>query len=159
MLHVTGFLHYLYIAAPISFTPHDCEGFKAYLETSIAMHQPVIHSVGLVMRENLYGFSGNQQNPYIKITVTDPKHINKVRSSLETANLNWKGMWKSADGILTFDSIQYVLRFMIDCHVGYSLGSWVHILIRSRLRACLGSRLQLKITTWSRRTNDTQIVK
>ncbi|KAF8848194.1 hypothetical protein BDZ45DRAFT_810963 [Acephala macrosclerotiorum] len=123
MLHVTGFLHYLYIAAPIAFTPHDCEGFKVYLETSIAMHQPVIHTVGLVMRENLYGFQGNQQSPYIKITVTDPKHINKVRSSLETGNLNWRGMWKSADGILTFDSIQYVLRFMIDCHI--SGMSWV----------------------------------
>jgi DNA polymerase delta subunit 1 len=73
----------------------------------------------MVMRENLYGFSGNQQNPYLKVTVTDPKFINKVRSTIEHGNANWKGMWKGTGdgGILTFDSIQYVLRFMIDCKV------------------------------------------
>jgi DNA polymerase delta subunit 1 len=119
MLHVTDFLHYLYVAAPDSFTPHDCEGYKVFLESQIAQHQPAIHSVQMVMRENLYGFSGNQQNPYLKITVSDPKFINKVRSTIEHGNANWKGMWKGTgdSGILTFDSIQYVLRFMIDCKV------------------------------------------
>ena len=71
------------------------------------------------MRENLYGFQGNQQNPYLKITVTDPKFISKVRSTIENGSANWNGKWKTTDdsGILTFDSIQYVLRFMIDCKV------------------------------------------
>ncbi len=120
MLHVTDFLHYLYVAAPVSFTPHDCAGFQTYLEAQIAQHAPAIHSVQIVLRENLYGFQGNQQNPYLKITVTDPKCINKVRSTIEHGNANWKGMWKGTEdgGILTFDSIQYVLRFMIDCKVG-----------------------------------------
>lgn len=117
LLHVRDFQHYLYIAAPISFSPHDCDGFKTYLEAQIAQHQPAIHTVQMVMRENLYGFQGNQQNPYIKITVTDPKYINKVRSTFESGQTNWKGLWKGTDGILTFDSIQYVLRFMIDCKV------------------------------------------
>jgi len=122
MLHVTGFLHYLYIAAPVSFGPKDCDGFKTFLEANIAQHQPVIHSVQIVMRENLYGFAGNQQNPYIKITVTDPKFINRVRGTIEKGEANWKGMWKNdGGGILTFDSIQYVLRFMIDCKVRNSL--------------------------------------
>lgn len=72
----------------------------------------------MVLRENLYGFQGNQQSPYLKITVTDPKHINKVRSKIEHGEANWKGMWKGVDGgILTFDSIQYVLRFMVDTKV------------------------------------------
>jgi DNA polymerase delta subunit 1 len=118
MLHVTDFLHYLYVAAPISFTPHDCEGFKTYLDSQVAQHQPTIHSVQVVLRENLYNFSGNQQNPYIKITVTDPKYIAKVRSTIEHGGANWKGMWNADEkGINTFDSIQYVLRFMIDCKV------------------------------------------
>lgn len=126
MLHVTDFLHYLYVAAPISFTPQDCEGFKAYLDAQVAAHQPAIHMVQMVMRENLYGFQGNQQNPYLKITVTDPKHINKVRTAIERGDANWKGMWKgSGDGILTFDSIQYVLRFMIDCKI-FGM-SWVEV--------------------------------
>lgn len=115
MLHVTDFKHYLYVAAPVGFTPSDCAGYKVYLESQIANHQPTIWSVNMCMRENLYGFQGNQQNPFLKITVTDPKFINKVRTTIESGSANWQARWKSADGgLLTFDSIAYVLRFMID---------------------------------------------
>lgn len=108
----------MYVAAPVSFAKTDTEGFKAYLETQLAQHQPAIHSVQMVMRENLFGFQGNQQSPYLKITVTDPKFINRVRTTIESGNTNYKQMWKGVDGgILTFDSIQYVLRFMIDTGV------------------------------------------
>jgi DNA polymerase delta subunit 1 len=118
MLHVTDFLHYLYVAAPVSFGRNDCEGYKVFLEAQIANYESSIHSVQMVLRESLYGFQGNQQSPYLKITVTDPKFINKVRTTIESGNANWKGMWKGVDGgILTFDSIQYVLRFMIDTKV------------------------------------------
>ncbi|AEO62895.1 caa6cf64-06a3-4efd-8d5c-cadb74274332 [Thermothielavioides terrestris] len=118
LLHVKDFKHYLYVAAPVSFTPEDCPKFRAYLETQLAMHQPVIHSVVLTMRENIYGFQGNIQNPYLKITVNDPKFINRVRTTIERGDANWKGMWKSADGtIMTYDNIQYLLRFMVDCSI------------------------------------------
>ncbi|KAI0472102.1 DNA polymerase delta catalytic subunit [Xylariaceae sp. FL0804] len=118
MTHVTDFKHYLYVAAPVSFTPKDCEPFKAYLETQIAQHQPAIFSCQLQLRENIYGFQGNTQSPYIRITVTDPKFIPKVRTTIERGDANWKGMWKAAEGgILTFDNLQYVLRFMVDCKV------------------------------------------
>lgn len=123
LLHVTDFLHYLYVAAPVSFTRNDCEGFKAYLETQLGGHQAsAIHSVQMVLRENLFGFQGNQKSPYLKITVTDPKFINRLRTSVESGNANYKGLWKGAEGgVLTFDSIQYVLRFMIDCNVSECL--------------------------------------
>ena len=118
LLHVTDFMHYLYVAAPNSFGPADCEGYKAYLETHLAQHQPAIYSVQMVMRENLYGFQGNQKSAFLKVTVTDPKFINKLRTSIESGSANYKGFWKGADGgVLTFDSIQYVLRFMIDTKV------------------------------------------
>lgn len=124
LLHVTDFLHYLYVAAPVNFVKTDIDGFKAYLETQLAQHQPVIHSVQMSMRENLYGFQGNQKSPYLKITVTDSKYINKLRTTIEGGNMNYKQMWKGVDGgILTFDSIQYVLRFMID--TGVTGMSWV----------------------------------
>ncbi len=72
----------------------------------------------MVLRENLFGFQGNQKSPYLKITVTDPKFINKLRTAIESGSANFKGMWKGVDGgILTFDSIQYVLRFMVDTGV------------------------------------------
>lgn len=118
LLHVTNFKHYLYLPAPISFAPGDCNAFKAYLDAQIATHTPCIHEVRMVMRENLWGFHGNQKHPYLKITVTDPKFIGKVRSTIESGGANWKGLWKgSEEGIMTFDNIQYVLRFMVDCHV------------------------------------------
>ncbi|KAK4204321.1 putative DNA polymerase delta catalytic subunit [Triangularia verruculosa] len=125
LVHVTDFKHYLYVAAPVSFTPADCPLFKAYLETQMANpnHQQMIHSVTLTMRENIYGFQGNVQNPYIKVTVTDPKHINKVRTQIERGDANWKGLWKHEGGIMTYDSIQYLLRFMVDCSIAGM--SWV----------------------------------
>jgi len=126
LLHVTDFMHYIYVAAPVSFTKNDCEPFKAYLETKIAQHQPAIHSVQIVMRENLFGFQGNQKAAYLKITVTDPKFIARLRTSIESGNANYKGLWKAAEGgVLTFDMIQYVLRFMIDTHIAGM--SWISI--------------------------------
>lgn len=120
LLHVTDFQHYLYIAAPNSFLPSDCNGFKSYIETKLAQVQPAIQSVVMQQKENLYGFQGNQKSPYLKITVTDPKFIARVRTVLENGEATtYKGFWKGAEGgVLTFDSIQYVLRFMIDCNVG-----------------------------------------
>ncbi|RDI76401.1 hypothetical protein Vi05172_g13608 [Venturia inaequalis] len=124
LLHVTDFLHYLYVAAPVNFDRTDCQPFKAYLEAQLAQHQQAIHSVGLVMRENIFGFQGNEKHPYLKITVSDPKFINRLRSCIEQGNANYKALWKAADGgVLTFDSIQYVMRFMID--TGITGMSWV----------------------------------
>lgn len=118
LLHVKDFKHYLYVAAPVSFTTEDCASFRTYLESRLDLSQPAIHSVTLTMRENIYGFQGNVQSPYLKISVTDPKFINKVRTTIERGDANWKNMWKSADGtIMTFDNIQYLLRFMVDCSV------------------------------------------
>ena len=80
----------------------------------------------MVLRENLYGFQGNQKSPYLKITVNDPKHIHRLRTTIEKGGANYKGLWKGVDGgILTFDSIQYVLRFMID--TGVTGMSWVEV--------------------------------
>ncbi|ETN42155.1 uncharacterized protein HMPREF1541_04096 [Cyphellophora europaea CBS 101466] len=126
MLHVTDFLHYIYVAAPVNFQRSDLQGYKAFLETQIAQHQPVIQSVQMVLRENLYGFQGNQKSPYLKITVTDPKFINRLRTTIEGGLANYKNLWKGVEGkILTFDNIQYVLRFMID--TGVTGMSWVEV--------------------------------
>ncbi|KAF7178532.1 hypothetical protein CNMCM7691_007231 [Aspergillus felis] len=126
LLHVTGFQHYLYIAAPVNFTKEDCDPYRAFLESKLGQFQPVIQSVQITMRENIYGFQGNQKSYYLKITVTEPKFISKVRSALENnaQGLNYKGLWNNADaGILTFDNIQYLLRFMIDTDIAGM--SWV----------------------------------
>lgn len=119
LLHVKDFKHYLYVPAPVSFTPQDCGPFKQYLETRVAQTAPAIDSVQFTMRESIYGFHGNIQSPYLKITVTDPKLIYNVRTLIEEGDANWKGMWQTEDGtLMTYDNIQYVLRFMVDCNVG-----------------------------------------
>jgi DNA polymerase delta subunit 1 len=125
MLHVTGFLHYLYIAAPVSFQQSDCAGFAQFLDTRVGNHQSAIDSVKMVMRENLYGFQGNQKSPYLKITVRDPKFISPLRTTIEGGGANYKNMWRFVEGggPTTFDSLQYVLRFMVD--TGVSGMSWV----------------------------------
>lgn len=118
-LHVTDFKHYLYVPAPPLFKPQDTAAFKAYLETQIAQHQPVIHSVTMTPRENIYGFNGNKQSPFLKITVNDPRFVSKVRATIESGEADWKGLWKARDqGVMTYDNIQYVLRLMVDCQVG-----------------------------------------
>ena len=71
----------------------------------------------MVLRENILGFQGNQKSPYLKISVTDPKSLSEVRSLFESGSVNYKGYWKGIDSILTFDDVQYVMRFMIDCKV------------------------------------------
>lgn len=118
LLHVTDFRHYLYVAAPAAFAPSDCKLFHTYLESQMAMHQPIIHSVQLTMRESIYGFQNNTQNPFIKITVNDHKSISQVRSAIEKRKANWKGLWgQSKNEIMTYDNLQYVMRFMVDCDV------------------------------------------
>ena len=99
------------------------------------------------MRENLFGFQGNQQSPYLKITVTDPKFINRLRTTIEGGNMNYKQMWKGVDGgILTFDSIQYVLRFMIDTGVRLLDGrEATGLMVNAGYRHVLGGSPSVKI--------------
>ncbi|KAF2014828.1 hypothetical protein BU24DRAFT_423744 [Aaosphaeria arxii CBS 175.79] len=128
LLHVTHFLHYFYVQAPLNFQKSDCDAFKIFLEHEAQktgnVHSAIIHSVQMTMKENMFGFQGNQQSPYLKISVTDPRYIARVRRLVQDGGANWKSMWKSPDGkLLTFDNIQYVLRFMIDTHI--SGMSWV----------------------------------
>ncbi|RDA93478.1 hypothetical protein CP533_2641 [Ophiocordyceps camponoti-saundersi (nom. inval.)] len=118
LLHVTDFKHYLYVPAPPMFKAQDAKAYQTYLESQIAQHQPAIHSISMCPRENIYGFNGNKKSPFLKITVTDPKFIPKVRSTIEGGNADWKGLWKAQEhGVMTYDNIQYVLRFMVDCQI------------------------------------------
>jgi DNA polymerase delta subunit 1 len=123
LLHVTGFLHYLYVEAPVGFQVADCEKFKTFLDGCVAQSGPAIHSVGLVKRESLYYYKGNQQFAYIKITVTDPGVVANVRGTIERCQANYKKLWKPVldnEGkghIQTYDMVDYLTRFMIDCDV------------------------------------------
>ncbi|KKA27387.1 hypothetical protein TD95_000499 [Thielaviopsis punctulata] len=118
MLHITGFRHYLFVAAPVGFQPRDCEAFKKHLESHLGHFQPMVQTVSLLMKQSIYGFQGNKHSPYIRISVTDPKHIPKVRSAFESGRIPNTGVWQVPEGpIRTFDNIQYTLRLMVDCKI------------------------------------------
>ncbi|KAF2865478.1 DNA polymerase family B-domain-containing protein [Massariosphaeria phaeospora] len=128
LMHVTDFLHYFYVAAPLNFQKSDCGPYKNYLENqcqkAFSSYGAVISSVQMTMRENIYRYQGNEKSPYLKISVTSPKIVNLVRKQVEGGNANYKQMWPNTEGgILTFDNVQYVMRFMIDNKI--SGMSWV----------------------------------
>ncbi|KAK6505129.1 DNA-directed DNA polymerase delta [Arthrobotrys musiformis] len=128
LLHVTDFQHYLYVQAPVGFNQSHILSYRDFLQQRIGAGgtEAIIAGTQLVMRENLYGFQGNQKSPYIKITVTDPKHIAKVRRFLETGDSNYAGMWNGLEGgLMTFDNIQYIMRFMVDTKMAGM--SWVEV--------------------------------
>ena len=80
----------------------------------------------MVLRQDIFGYQGNQKNAYLKITVTDPQHIPKVRSEFENQVPTFKNFWSGLEeGVRTFDNIDYVLRFMID--TGITGMSWVEV--------------------------------
>lgn len=122
-------MHYFYVAAPVGFQPNDCDPYRVFLESecqkAFNQHSAVINNVQMTMRENILRYQGNQKSPYLKITVNDPKMIGRVRTMVQTnRTTNWKGMWpRTEDGILTFDNIAYVLRFMIDTKVSMATTS------------------------------------
>jgi DNA polymerase delta subunit 1 len=122
LLHVTDFQHYLYVAAPVSFTEADCDPYRSFLNTICANSEPVVSSVRMLLRENIYGFQGNQKSPYLQINVNDPRSIAKVRTAISKKRANYKGLWGRIEGdVMTFDNIEYILRFMIDTGVRTNL--------------------------------------
>ena len=125
LLHVTDFLHYLFVAAPIGFTPDHVNPYGNWLNAKFTRNgETVVRKVEMVMRENLYHFNGNTRSPFLKISVSDHRHISRVRALIEKGEANYQRMWPITDsGLLTFDNIQYPMRFMVD--VGVSGMSWV----------------------------------
>lgn len=134
LLHVTGFKHFLYINAPASFQQSDCAGYKDFLEDQTNQYRPVIDSVTLVPKQNIYGYQGNVESNYIKVTGREPMGVSMLRHEIEEGGPNWKGMW---EGIRTYDNMSYSMRFMVDTKVS--------ILIVG----CLNLKLWLILTTVS----------
>ena len=112
--------------APPTFSKSDCPGLRDYLEQKLAQNESLVDSIQMVLREDLFGYQGNQQSPYLKISVKDPFHIGKVRSCFEGGDVDYKGFWADVEGgVMTYDSVDYVLRFMID--TGITGMSWVEV--------------------------------
>jgi DNA polymerase delta subunit 1 len=68
-------------------------------------------------KRSLWGYRGDDHNPFIKVTLTDFKLLARTRTMFERGEVDFRGMFR--DQNMTYESnIPYTLRFMIDHKVG-----------------------------------------
>ncbi|KAJ7050544.1 DNA polymerase family B-domain-containing protein [Mycena amicta] len=112
---VTGFRPYFYVAQPRGFRKEDLEPFRQHLNSLTA--GDFVTNVEVVSRRSLWQYRGDDFVPFLKLTITNPKSLPKVRGLFERNECKYQ--YFSTDGpIATFESnIAYTLRFMIDTKV------------------------------------------
>src|SRR5271170_8311837 len=85
-------------------------------QRAVSRGQPAIHHIEISMKENLWGYNGNQKTPFLKIILKDPKVLPRARVVFEQGEVQFLDMFQGPT--LTFESnIQFLLRFMIDTKV------------------------------------------
>jgi DNA polymerase delta subunit 1 len=110
--HVHGFLPYFYILAPAKFEADQCQDFQRALNNKI--HNSVF-DVKLHLKQNIYGFYGNQKAPFLKIILTNPKVMPAVKRILQS---DFTFGDTPAQSYSIFESnLEFTLRFMIDLKV------------------------------------------
>ena len=121
---VKGFMPYLYVPAPVGFKPEMCKALQGTVEANLGRGQALIHHIEFVLRENLWGYQGNQRNPFLQVFLWDPRNTARVRTAFERGDIPFNGMFRP--DTLTFESnIQFILRFMIDCNI--SGMNWIEL--------------------------------
>lgn len=110
MCNMLDFQHYFFVPAPTGTVKGDLKSIED--ELSRRVPGGAIDRVELCMKESLWGYTGGQKSPFLKIISNEPKGIPKLRSYIE------RGDSALFPGITeTFDNIPYVLRAMVDCHI------------------------------------------
>ncbi|KAG7443660.1 uncharacterized protein BT62DRAFT_988235 [Guyanagaster necrorhizus] len=118
LAYVTDFLPYFYVGQPRGFAEDDLDAFGSYLNTQVGYD--VVIKVEIIKRRSLWGYRGDDQVPFLKITITEPRSLPKVRGLFEKNSVDFNGLFVRKDGeaIPTFESnVAYTLRFMIDTKV------------------------------------------
>lgn len=71
-------------------------------------------------KKTLYGYVGDDEVPFIKITISHQRNLPKVRGLFEQGDVQFQDLFENQTQ--TYESnINYVLRFMIDTKVGFFL--------------------------------------
>ncbi|ODQ63544.1 hypothetical protein NADFUDRAFT_62083 [Nadsonia fulvescens var. elongata DSM 6958] len=117
--NITGFNHYFYVAAPIGFGIHHTDNLAQYLNNRLEQH--IVKNIEIVTKENLWGYKGDQKVPFLKIIVSQPDRIAKVRGFFERGLIDFDCFFPMQ--VTTYDNISYDLRLMVDCKI--SGMSWV----------------------------------
>lgn len=68
------------------------------------------------LKRSLWGYQGDNLTPFLKITLSDPKFVSKLRGLFDRGEIGFGGFFDGPTA--TFESnIAYELRFMIDKQV------------------------------------------
>ena len=80
--HVHGFSPYFYASVPSNFTQSHCGELKGALNRAVLadlksnreqITEPIL-AIELVMKQNIYGYNGDNKIPFAKITVAIPRY-------------------------------------------------------------------------------------
>jgi len=84
--------------------------------------------IQIVKKKSLWGYKGDSDVPFLKVVLSAPRLVPKVRSAFENQELDFNGLFnKGGLPTLTFESnILFVLRFMIDAKVCISIPDALH---------------------------------
>lgn len=124
LVHIHGFLPYLYVPAPSEdFSQANSVEFRAALDQAILKDmrsnkdnvQETVLNVEIVKKCSMYGFYFNEQYPFLKITVVLPKLVAPAKRLLEN------GITLPSYGLRAFQvyesNIEYEIRLMVDVDV------------------------------------------
>ncbi|KZP01626.1 delta DNA polymerase [Calocera viscosa TUFC12733] len=113
LMHVTGFFPYFYVAVPRGLIEDDCKALRRYLNER---NDDAVSELSIVKKKSLWGYRGDEQNPFLKIVLSKPRLLPKIRGLFDRGEVDFKGLFMGP--IPTFESnISYEMRFMIDCRV------------------------------------------
>ncbi|KZT51942.1 hypothetical protein CALCODRAFT_442347 [Calocera cornea HHB12733] len=113
LMHVTGFFPYFYVAVPRGLIEDDLKSLMRYLNER---NDNAVSDLSMMKKRSLWGYRGDEQNPFLKITLSKPRLLPKIRGLFDRGEVDFKGLFQGP--IPTFESnISYEMRFMIDCRV------------------------------------------
>ncbi|KAA1076934.1 DNA-directed DNA polymerase delta [Puccinia graminis f. sp. tritici] len=112
LVHIQDFLPYFWVPAPKGFQNTDCRELLTTLNSALSLGVKPVHSLSVAYKTSLWGYTGDTQSPFLKIVLTDFKHLGRVKNAFERGEVNFREMFTACT---TFESnIAYTLRFMID---------------------------------------------
>ncbi|KAF9477762.1 hypothetical protein BDN70DRAFT_880775 [Pholiota conissans] len=114
LANITHFLPYFYIAMPRGFTDGDMEPFREYLNRFL--EDGKVLKVEREAHKSIWGYLGEDNVPFLRLTLTDPKSVPKIRGIFDRGECDFQDLF---EGIIpTYESnIVFILRFMIDTKV------------------------------------------
>jgi DNA polymerase delta subunit 1 len=122
--HVKGFLPYLYFHAPFNFHDNDLIPLQEWLLEEIGV---ISVKCEIIHRYSVYGYSGANTSPFIKVTINDPMKIHSLCQVIEGGNIRGADNQIFHCNTTTFESnLDFVLRCLIDAKI--TGANWIQLL-------------------------------